>query len=80
MLFSLRYRSIPEAGDHAKLLRAREVLNSLGKRIAELIDPRIAGIIVRAQAEGVPFAEFTDEVVAGLRQLGILEQFRISLR
>jgi hypothetical protein len=80
VLFSLRYRSIPEAGDHAKLLRAREVLNSLGERIAELIDPRIAGIIVRAQAEGVPFAEFTNEVVAGLRQLGILERFRIRLK
>lgn len=80
VLFSLRYRSIPEADDYARLVRAREVLSSVGGRIAELIDPKIAKVIVRAQADGVPFAEFTDEVVAGLRQLGILERFRVRLK
>lgn len=79
VLFSLRYRSIPEAGDYARLVHAREALSSVGARISELIDPRIAGVIVRAQTEGVPFTEFTDEVVARLRQLGILDRFRIRL-
>lgn len=80
VLFSLRYRSIPDAGDHARLVHAREVLSSVGERIADLIDPRIAGVIVRAQTDGVPFTEFTDDIVAGLRQLGILERFRIRLK
>ena len=76
----LTYRSIPEPGDYGKLLHAREVLRSVGERVSELIDPRIAGIVVRAQADGIPYSEFTDEVVAGLRQLGILERFRIVLK
>lgn len=80
VLFSLRNRSIPETGDYARLVRAREALSSVGGRISELIDPRIAKVIVRAQSEGVPFTEFTDEVIAGLRQLGILERFRIRLK
>lgn len=80
VLLSLRHRSIPGEGDYARLIHAREVLGSVGQRIGELIDPQIAGVIVRAQADGVPFAEFTDEVVVGLRQLGILERFRIRLQ
>lgn len=80
VLFSLRFRSIPEAGDYTRLIHAREALRSVGARISELIDPRIAGVIVRAQSEGVPFTEFTDEVIAGLRQLGILERFRIRMK
>lgn len=79
-LLILKYRSIPEAGDYAKLVGARQVLASVGERISELIDPKIAHVVLQAQADGVPYSDFTEEVVGGLRQLGILERFRIVLK
>lgn len=79
-LFSLRYRSLPEEGDYAKLVHAREVLSSVGERIAGLVDPKLAAVILRAQTDGVPFTEFTDEVLDGLRRLGILKRLRVRLK
>lgn len=76
----LRNRSLPEPGDNAKLQRALVTLNSSRKRIRELIDPAIADVVVRAQGDGVPYSEMTPEVILALRELGILERFRIVLK
>lgn len=79
-LLMLRNRTLPETGDNAKLQKALDILNTIGKRIGELIDPAIAGLVVRAQGGGVPYSEMTAEVVAALTKLGILDRFRVVLK
>lgn len=78
-LLTLKYRVLPQAGDVAKMRQAVDTLNSIGERIGELIDPAIANLVVRAQADGVPYAEMTPEVIVALQKLGILNRFRVVL-
>lgn len=79
-LLTLRNRVLPELGDNHKLQSALETLNSSGRRIGEVVDPAIADVIVRAQGSGVLYAEITPEVILGLKELGILDRFRVVLK
>lgn len=79
-LLALNTRRLPEIGDTAKLQTALATLNSSEERIGEVIDPAIAGVVVRAQREGVPYAEMTPEIISALSELGILNRFRVVLK
>lgn len=79
-LLMLSSRTLPEPGDVAKLQRALDILNSSGQRIADLVDPAIADVIVRAKGSGVPYSEITPEMVSELRNLGILGRFSVVLK
>jgi hypothetical protein len=80
VLLMLRNRRLPEAGDIAKLQKALNTLDSSGESIGKLIDPAIADVIVRAQNGGVPYTEMASEIVSGLKNLGILDRFRVVLK
>ena len=56
----LRNKVLPELGDIPRLRAALKVLASSSERIGSLVDPAIAEVVVRAQADGVPFSERTD--------------------
>lgn len=79
-LLILSSRQYPEPGDNAKLQNALDTLNSSGKRIANVIDPVIANVIMRAQGDGVPCSDMTPEVISALKELGILDRFRVVLK
>lgn len=79
-LLVLSARTLPEPGDALKLQQALSTLNSSKSRIAEVIDPAMASIVLRAQDGGVPFLELTPEVILALTKLGILERFRVVLK
>jgi hypothetical protein len=79
-LLTLSRRTFPESGDNAKLQGALDTLSSSGERIGNLIDPAIADVVVRAQDGGVPYSEMTAEVILALKELGILDRFRVVLQ
>jgi hypothetical protein len=79
-LLTLSNKTLPERGDWERLQDALTVLISSGERIGLLVNPAIADVVVRAQGDGVPYTELTNEVVSELRGLGILDRFRVVLR
>jgi hypothetical protein len=80
VLLTLSNKALPERDDWMKLHEALAILSSSGARIGSLVNPAIAVVVVRAQGDGVPYAELTNEVVAELQRLGILDRFRVVLK
>lgn len=79
-LLVLRNRTFPHMGDVAKMQQALDTLNTIRERVAQLIDPEIANLVVRAQDGGIPYSEMTPGVVEALSSLGILDRFRVVLK
>jgi hypothetical protein len=81
ILTVLRNRAVPQAGDIARLVAARESLQSCGEKITRLVAPALAGVIMEALGDsGAPLSSFTPEVITQLAQLGILDRFWVKLK
>lgn len=80
VLLRLGSRRLPEPGDIATLRQALSRLSSSASRIGEVIDPAIAQVVMRAQDGGVPYSEMTPQVVQALKELGLLDRFRVVLK
>lgn len=77
-LLSLANRPLPRQGDVGRIKEALDTLKVSSSRIAEVIDPDVAEVLMRIQDGGVPLSDFTCELLELFRALGILGRFRVD--